>query len=308
MGELFDTILLEPVLNGLMMLSNWFGGSFGWAIIVMTIVINLVLLPLTLRQTRSMVAMQEKQRAMAPKMQELQKKYAKDKQKLQQETFKLYKEHGFTPMGCLSPMLLLLVQMPIWLAIYQSIMHALAETPENLVGLSNKLYSWPVVQEAVPPDGHFLGINLSQPNFFLVLLVGLTMWLTQKVSSTPSTDPKQQQMQQMMQMMFPLMMVVIFINFPSGLPLYILIANLIRMVVQSMVTGKWGGLERLFRRGAPVLAPAGGPSPLSGDAPDDKAAKEMKPPAGKDKSTGEKGKGTGDGSSRSKRKNRRRSR
>ncbi len=305
MIEFFNTVFLEPVLNCLIALSNVFGDSFGLSIIVVTVIINLIMLPLTIKQTRSMIAMQEKQRAMAPKMQELQKKYAKDKQKLQAETFKLWKEHGFSPAGCISPMLLLIVQMPIWLAIYQGIMNALATTPERMVTLSGKLYSWSPVQEGVPPDRVFLGIDLAEPNFMLVILVGITMWFTQKISATPAIDPKQQQMQQMMQMMFPVVLCVVFINFPSGLPMYILIANIIRMIVQFSITGRWTEIgTRLLRR--PALATPGGQGVEVPPPPEDKTAKEIKAAAKKNKMTTEKGKGTGDGSSRSKRKNRRR--
>ena len=307
MIEFFNTVFLEPVLNCLVVLSNVFGGSFGLSIIAVTVIINIIMLPLTIKQTRSMLAMQEKQRAMAPKMQELQKKYAKDKQKLQQETFKLWKEHGFSPAGCVSPMLLLIVQMPIWLAIYQAIINALATTPERMITLSGKLYSWSAVQDAVPPDRVFLGIDLAEPNFLLVVLVGITMWFTQKLSATPTIDPKQQQMQQMMQMMFPLFLCVIFIDFPSGLPMYILIANLIRMIVQFSITGRWTEIgARLLRR--PALATPGGQAIEVPAPPEDKTAKEIKSAAKKSKVTTEKGKGTGDGSSRSKRKNRRRGR
>ncbi|PIU57699.1 MAG: protein translocase component YidC, partial [Chloroflexi bacterium CG07_land_8_20_14_0_80_51_10] len=106
------------MINGLLIMSKAFGGSFGLAVIALTIILNLIILPLTLRQLRSTTSMQ----ALQPKLQELQKKYAKDKQKLQQETMKLYKESGFNPMGCAFPML---IQFPIWIALYQSVMQTL---------------------------------------------------------------------------------------------------------------------------------------------------------------------------------------
>ncbi|MCJ7828877.1 MAG: YidC/Oxa1 family membrane protein insertase, partial [Dehalococcoidia bacterium] len=122
MVEIWNTIILEPVLNSLIALTNVLGGNFGWAIIVLTVVVRLALFPLTARQTQSTKAMQTLQ----PKIQELQKKYAKNQQKLQQEMMKLYKEAGINPLGCLWPML---IQLPIWIALYQSIMQALAATP-----------------------------------------------------------------------------------------------------------------------------------------------------------------------------------
>jgi len=271
--ELWNKALLEPILNGLVWLSHIFGGEYGVAIIFMTLIINIILLPLTYKSTKSMMAMQAKQRAIQPKMQELQKKYAKDKQRLQQEMFKLYKEHGISPMGCMSPFLLLFIQMPFWIAIYQSVTNALAITPERLLGLTTHLYDSPVIQKGIPPDHIFLGINLAQPNFILVLLVMLTMWITQRMTATPSPDPKQQQTQQMMQYLFPLMFGIIFIGFPSGLPLYIVVSNLFRMVVQRSIMGTWGDIRIAFWRKAPAAASAGA---SASSAPNQSSAK--KPP------------------------------
>ena len=126
MIELWNLIILDPILNGLIALSSILFSNFGLAIIALTIIVRLILWPLTKRQLNSTKAMQE----MQPKIQELQKKYAKNQQKLQQEMMKLYKEAGMNPMGCIWPML---VQFPIWIALYQSIIKALATTPENLL-------------------------------------------------------------------------------------------------------------------------------------------------------------------------------
>jgi len=298
--ELFDTILLNPMVNGLVALSGIFGGSFGMAIVFLTLLINVLILPLTLRQVRSTKKMQ----ALQPKMKELQKKYAKDKQKLQSETIKLYRESGVNPVGCFVP---LLVQMPILIALYRAIIQALATTPENLFGLSDNLYSVSIVQQSVPPESQFLWIDLAKPNFPLVLLIMATMWLSQKMSATPSTDPKQQQTQTMMQWMMPLFMGFIFIGFPSGLALYIVVGTIFRMGVQRFVMGNWGGLATLV----PGRAPSGPngeiekvKTPSAGEP-----RKEIRPAAKKAKVTTTKQEGIGDeGTSRSKRKKRRRSR
>ena len=114
-------------------------------------------MPLTFKQTQSTKAMQ----ALQPKLQEIQKKYARNQQKLQQEMMRLYKEAGINPLGCMWPML---IQMPIWIALYQSIMQALAATPENLLMLSQHLYSWDMVGQAIPLNENFLGLKLSQPD------------------------------------------------------------------------------------------------------------------------------------------------
>src|SRR4030042_5525731 len=152
MAELWNTIILEPVLNSLIALTNVLWGNFGLAIIVLTVVVRLILFPLTARQTQSTKAMQSLQ----PKIQELQKKYAKDQRKLQQEMMKVYKEAGINPLGCLWPML---IQLPIWIALYQSIMQALAATRESLLGLSQHLYSWAALSHAIPLGDKFLWLS-----------------------------------------------------------------------------------------------------------------------------------------------------
>src|SRR4030043_2372276 len=166
MAELWNTIILEPVLNSLIALTTVLWGNFGLAVIVLTVAVRLILFPLTVRQTQSTKAMQ----LLQPRIQELQKKYAKNQQKLQQEMMKLYKEAGINPLGCLWPML---IQLPIWIALYQSIMQALATTPENLLDLAQRLYSWDVVSQAIPLSSYFLGLDLASPgNIILAILVG----------------------------------------------------------------------------------------------------------------------------------------
>lgn len=249
MIELWNKALLEPIINGLIILSHAFWGNFGLAIIFLTIIVNLIILPLTLKQIRSTVAMQKLQ----PKMQELQKKYGKDKQRLQQETMKLYKEEGINPMGCAFP---LLIQFPIWIALYEAIIQALARTPQALLRLSQRLYPWSFIQQAVPPENHFLWMNLATPDFLLAILVMVTMWLSQKMTTSTAsgaTDPKQQQMQSTMQWLMPIMIGFIFIYLPSGLALYIVVMDIFRIVVQYFVMGNWGGLANLL----PARAPAG---------------------------------------------------
>ncbi len=235
----WDVIALQPVLNSLVALSNLLGGNFGWSIIVLTIVVRLILFPLTVRQTKSTKAMQMLQ----PKMQELQKKYAKNQQKLQQETMKLYKEAGVSPLGCLWP---LIIQFPIWIALYQSIQLALAASPGALLSLSQHLYSWPIVNQAIPLNENFLFLKLSQPgsaNLILPILVGGTMWVQQKMVTPPATDPRQRSMTNMTTLMMPLLFGLFTLNFPTGLALYWVVSNVIGIIIQYFVSGGWGYLR-----------------------------------------------------------------
>jgi YidC/Oxa1 family membrane protein insertase len=232
----WDLIIQQPVINVLIVMADSLGNSFGWAIIALTIIVNLCLLPLTLRQIQSTKAMQELQ----PRLAELQKKYAKDRQKLAQEQMRLYKESGVRPAGCAITMV---IQMPVWIALYRAIMLTLAVAPESLLNLSRYLYSWPIVYAALPLSQEFLGMNLADPNLILAILVGATMWLQQKMSMTMPTDPKQRSQSQMMLWMMPIMFFFLASMFPSGLSLFWVASSIVRIVMQYRVTG-WGGITR----------------------------------------------------------------
>ena len=151
------------MINVLIVGSKYLFNSPGLAIIVFTIVIRAVMYPLTKKQLLSSKKMQD----MQPKIQELQKKYGKDKQRMAKEQAALLKETGVTNIGCILPML---IQMPIWIALYQSIMRILATGPEELLNLSRYLYpSWHIVFPMVPLNSHFLWLNLGSPDSLYIL-------------------------------------------------------------------------------------------------------------------------------------------
>ena len=232
----WNLIVMQPMINSLIVLSHYLFNSFGLAIIVLTIIVNGVMLPLTMKQLRASKAMQELQ----PKLAELQKKYAKDKEKLAKEQMRLYKESGISPMGCLVPMS---IQMPIWLALFWSVMRVLAVIPENLLGLSQYLYSWPVVYSTLPLQNNFLWLDLATGDMFLAIVVGGTMWVQQKMVMATTADPKQQAQSNMMLWMMPIMFAFLTLSFPSGLALFWVTSNVIRIGIQYLITG-WGGLVK----------------------------------------------------------------
>jgi YidC/Oxa1 family membrane protein insertase len=238
----WELIVQQPVINVLIVISHYLGDSYGLAIIALTVIVNLLMLKLTLSQIRSSKAMQDLQ----PKIAELQKKYGKDKQKMTQEQMKLYRESGIKPAGCF---LTMIIQMPVWIALYQSVMLTLAVAPEGLLNLSKYLYSWPVVYSVLPLNKHFLLLDLAQPNYILAILVGVTMWLQQKMSTTPPADPRQASQAQMMLWMMPMMFALLALSFPSGLSLYWVANSVFRIIMQYRVTG-WGGLRRRPRETA----------------------------------------------------------
>ena len=114
----WDTIIINPMVNILLFIYSLvqsFGG-FGLAIILFTILIRLITHPLTVQQMKSTSVMQEMQKS--PEYLEIQKKYKDDKQKLQQEQMKIYQQKGVNPLGGCLPMLL---QMPVWFALYRTL-------------------------------------------------------------------------------------------------------------------------------------------------------------------------------------------
>jgi YidC/Oxa1 family membrane protein insertase len=226
------------MINVLIVISGFLFNNFGLAIIALTIIVRAVTVPLTLKQLRATRAMQELQ----PKMAELQKKFGRDRSRLAQEQMKLYRESGVSPAGCMLPML---VQLPIWIALFQSIIRVLAVVPEDFLNLSRHLYTaWDQVFRLVPLDSSFLWLDLAVPDRYLVLpiLVGGTMWVQQKMVTPRTGDPRQQAQSQMMLWVMPLMFAFLTLQFPSGLALYWIVSNLISIGIQYYITG-WGGLR-----------------------------------------------------------------
>jgi len=239
----WNNLIMKPMINSLSILYDLLGDSLGLSIISFTIIIRFILIPLTIRQTKQMKKMQELQ----PQLQAIQNKYknktAQTKQKIQQETMTLYREAGVNPIGCLGP---LIIQMPIWIGLYRAIFKSAPSSPEGFVELSKNFYSWNQSIAKVPFNTEFLGIDLvdfvqyapTPWQFILPIIVGLSMFIQQKFTTSPSTDPRQQQTQQMMLWMMPIMFGVFTWQFPAGLAVYILFSNIIGIFIQYFVGGK----------------------------------------------------------------------
>jgi YidC/Oxa1 family membrane protein insertase len=261
-ADAFHYGLVVPMTNVLVAIARVCGGNFGIAIILFTIIMRLVTWPLTASQYKQSKAMQ----AIQPKLVALQKEYkGKDQKKYQQAMMALYREHGVNPLGCLFPML---VQMPIWIALYQVIRLTLGESPESFVTLSRNLYPIPFVHTAMPLDQHFLIWNLGKSDslFVLPVLVGLTMYVQQKMitPAPPSNQAlsqqqlQQQQTQQMMTWMLPLMFAYFTVTVPSGLGLYWFVSNLAGIVTQYFYMGRRVEWRSMLQFGPPSPAgPAG---------------------------------------------------
>ncbi len=268
LGILWDQGIMRPMINSLALLHVVFFNNFGLSIIIFTAIIRVALIPLTLRQTRQMKGMAELQ----PKVKALQEKYknkpAAERRQLQSETMKLYKSAGVNPVGCLGPFV---VQIPIWIGLYRAILRAVPPTPEGLAGLSSSLYSWNPAGDSLPLDPGFLGMDLvdfvqAAPVHFAVampILVGVSMFIQQKMSTPVSTDPRQAQTNQIMLWTMPVMFGFFTLQFPAGLGLYILFSNVLGIAIQYFVSPVQSrealvSLTTLFRRNRLTPQPAAG--------------------------------------------------
>ena len=208
--EFFSTIfypiesLLRFVLESLFAITSAAGfASYGWAIIFLTIIVKMALYPLTVKQVKSMKAMQE----LSPKMKKIQEKYKDNPQVMQQKIGALYKDAGVNPLaGCLP----LLIQMPILMGMYYSLYNFSYPTPESAYFL------W--MTSMSDPD----------PLYILPVLSALTTFLQQKMTTTDSNNPQMK----MMMFIMPLFIGWISINFPSGLVLYWVTMNVVQIIQQ----------------------------------------------------------------------------
>ncbi|HIM89344.1 MAG TPA: membrane protein insertase YidC [Dehalococcoidia bacterium] len=260
LGDAWSTIIIQPMVNSLLLLYWVFFSNFGIAIIAFTMLVRLVMVPLTIKQSRQIKAMN----GLQPLMKQLQEKYKNDRQRVSQETMKLYKEHGVNPLGCLGPMF---IQFPIWIGLFQAIRQTVPNNPETLVELSGNLYSWlPQVHSIIPINSSFLWMDLALPDpspFVMPILVGGSMFVMQKMTTMPSVDARQASTNRMMLWMMPLMFGFFTLNFSSGLAVYWVVSNIIGVAIQGFITG-WDPLKSLLafgRRPDPatdtvVVAPA----------------------------------------------------
>lgn len=187
-------------------------GNWGVAIILLTVLVKLVLYPLSAASYRSMANM----RRVAPQMKRLQERYADDRQKLSQEMMALYKKEQVNPLGGCLPMLL---PMPIFLALY-----------------------WVLFESVELRHAPFMlwidDLSAMDPFFVLPLLMGASMYLMQLMSPAVG-DPMQQRMMRLM----PIMFTVLFLFFPAGLVLYWLVNNVLSMAQQWYVMRQTEGKQ-----------------------------------------------------------------
>ncbi|HEB78403.1 MAG TPA: membrane protein insertase YidC, partial [Methylothermaceae bacterium] len=194
------TFIAQPIF-WLMAWFHKFFGNWGWAIIATTFVIKAIFFPLSAASYKSMAKM----RKLQPKMQALKERFGDDKQKFHQALMQLYREERVNPLGGCLP---ILVQIPVFISLY-----------------------WVLVESVELRQAEFVlwltDLTSKDPYFILPLLMGVTMWIQQKLSPPP-TDPVQAQVMKM----FPVIFTVFFAFFPAGLVLYWVVNNTLSIFQQ----------------------------------------------------------------------------
>ncbi len=201
---------LEFIAQPLMVVLRWLQGhvvNWGVAIILLTIIVRTAMFPLAYKGMTSMRKMQ----ALAPKITTLREKYKNNKERMNQEIMKFYGQHKVNPMGGCLPMLL---QIPIFIALYQALLPAieLRHTP---------FFFW------------WSDLSTADYTLILPILMGVSMYVQQSLTPTPTLDPTQAKILKWM----PVMMVMFFLSMPSGLVLYWVVSNIIS-IGQQLVFNK----------------------------------------------------------------------
>ena len=242
---MWDLLIINPITNALLWLYDILGNNFILALTVFTILTRVIMLPLNLRQQRSMVKTQEIQ----PQIRAIQQKYKDNPQKMQEEFQKI----GYNPAESLSGCLPLLATMPILFGLFQVLRLVLGSTPQMLFELTQRVYPGIDLTNLLPIESNFLWLNLGQPDplYILPILVFVTMFVQTKFTS-PSTPKKDDAaknkkggkdqpddptaaMTQSMQYTMPIMFGFFSLSFQSGLSIYFILSNVIG-IAQGLYT------------------------------------------------------------------------
>jgi len=252
---MWTTIVIQPFVNVLLLI-NSLVHNFGVSIILFTILIRLLTHPLTVRQFKATKSMQNLQED--PRYKKMQEKYKNDKERLAQEQMKLYKEHGVNPMGSCLPSI---IQLPLILGLYQSVIRAMAASPYELFRLERIVYPWlNNAAKLLPLENQFLWMDLGQPeriNVFgvaiplLAILVVITTYLQSKLIQPPSDGGNDQaaMMTKSMSIYMPLLMGYMSYSLASGLALYFLASNIFGIVQYSLLgRSNWANILPFLKK------------------------------------------------------------
>jgi YidC/Oxa1 family membrane protein insertase len=254
---MWDLLIVNPFTNALLLIYA-FVGNFGVSIILFTIIVRLATHPIMAAQIKSSTAMQ--QLMQSDEWLKIQEKYKNDKEKLAQEQMRIYSEKGVSPFSSCLPTL---IQFPILIGFYQSIVRAIGATPLQLLTLVRGIYPGlekitpaASLSALIPIHSDFLWMNLGMPEGIklsflpfaipvLAIIVGLTTFVQTKLTMQPSAGGNDQtaQMNQMMGLYMPLLLFYFALTFASGLAVYFITSNLFG-IAQYAALGKvnWSNL------------------------------------------------------------------
>lgn len=228
---MFHTIFYLPLYNALIAITGIFGGSLGFGVVGLTLLVKLILAPLSYRSTISQI----EQKKLLPFINDIKKKYPDQKEQAEKLS-ELYKEHKTHPLsGCL----LLLLQLPVLFAIFYVFKSGSVVNPADL-------YSFVSLPGAINPV--FFGINITQPNIFLLIITALAQyfqvaWSPAMQASPEPIDPTDTQaalaanMQKMMKYMIPVMIVIGGWKLPGAVALYWALSSIF-MIIQERIIMK----------------------------------------------------------------------
>jgi YidC/Oxa1 family membrane protein insertase len=247
---MWDTFIVSPMTNLLLLIYNLVGQNFGIAIVLFTILIRAITWPLTAQQLKGTSGIQELQTD--KEWLAIQKKYKNDKEKLAQEQMRIYKERGINPFGSCLPTL---IQFPIIIGLYQAIIRSLAATPLALLDLSRRLYPFLDVTKVIPLNSKFLWMDLGRPESLpifgigipvLAVIVVITSYIQSKLMTpppNPNANDQSAAMGNMMSIYMPFLMGYFALTFASGLALYFITSNLLGIAqYQMMGKANWSNL------------------------------------------------------------------
>jgi YidC/Oxa1 family membrane protein insertase len=205
------TFLSRPFFKVLLWINDHVG-NWGWAIILFTLLVKLILFPLSYKGMMSM----QKLKDLAPKMKEIKEKYKGDPAKMNAQMMEMYKKNGANPMGGCLPMLL---QIPVFFALYRVLLNA------------DELQGAPWIH------GWIENLAIADPYYILPVLMGVSMWFQQKITPNNFTDPLQEKIFKW----FPVLMAGMFIimPFPSGLVLYWVVNNIFTIGQQYVINAAY---------------------------------------------------------------------
>ncbi len=251
--EVWNLVIVHPLINALVLLYDVFFHDFGIAIVLLTVFIRLALYPLFLTQLRSQRAQQE----LAPALAELKKKYKDDRQRFAEEQMKLYRERGFNPAsGCLP----LVVQMPILFGLYSALSQVGCGLGQNVgqacPGLSREELGtilYPFVGNPIEPGAMLRTLSVFLPwsgdglahkdPFFILPVVAAVVTLVSSLMTMPTkqaqTDDAMQRSMQSMIWTTPAITLLFGLQLPAGLALYWIVSTLFS-VLQQWLTSGWG--------------------------------------------------------------------